>query len=85
MSVCWLSQRLNESFTTPETNEAHSLDESLSFVCPENCGSRILIDKTNAIFCQTSSGVSLIFFGNKFLNSQNSLSASVNPDLSPFT
>ena len=85
MFVCWLSHRLNESFTTPETNEAHSLEESLSLVCPENCGSSILIDRTYAILCQTSSGVNLMFFGIRFLNSQNSLSASVNPDLSPLT
>ena len=85
ISVCWLSQRLKESFTTPETNEAHSLEESLSLVCPENCGSRIFIDRTYAILCHTSSGVSLIFLGIRFLNSQNSLRASVSPDLSPLT
>ena len=54
-------------------------------VCPENCGSRIFIDRTYAILCHTSSGVSLIFFGIRFLNSQNSLRASVSPDLRPLT
>ena len=80
-----MSHKLKESLTTPETNEAHSLEESLSFVWPENWGSKIFIERTKAILCQTSSGVSLIFFGIRFLNSQNSLRASVSPDLRPLT
>ena len=45
-SGCCPSHRLNASFTTPETNAAHSLDESRSLVCPVNCGSLIFTDST---------------------------------------
>jgi hypothetical protein len=46
ISVAILSQRLKASLTVLDTKPAHSLEDSRSLVCPENCGSKILIDKS---------------------------------------
>ncbi len=56
---CWFSHRANASLTTPDTNAAHSREDSRSLVWPENCGSSILTDSTKATASQTSSGASL--------------------------
>jgi exodeoxyribonuclease VII large subunit len=41
VSGCWFSQSAKASFTTPETNAAHSREDNRSLVWPENCGSSI--------------------------------------------
>ena len=46
VSVCSFNHKLNESFTTPDTNAAHEREDSFSFVWPANCGSCILTDNT---------------------------------------
>ena len=85
VSVCWLSQRLSSSFTTPETKAAHSREESRSLVWPVNCGSTIFTERTYRHVSHTSSGASFTPRGRRLRNSQYSRSASVRPDRRPFT
>ena len=85
VSGCWLSHSAKWSFTTPCTKLAHSRDDSRSLVCPENCGSWIFTDSTKLTPSHTSSGASLSPRGTRFLNSQNSRTASVTPERRPLT
>lgn len=57
---CWLSQRLNESATTPDTKETHSRKVSLSLVWPVNCGSCNFTYRTEFKRSQTSPGAILM-------------------------
>ena len=84
-SGCWLSQSAKASFTTPETKAADSREDSRSLVCPANCGFCMRTDSTKATPFQTSSGASLRPRGTRFLNSQNSRTASVAPERRPLT
>ena len=83
--VCWFNHRPNASFAAPETSPAASREESRSFVCPENWGSRSLQDKTKQQRSQTSSAVSLTPLGSKLRISQNSRNASAKPERNPLT
>src|SRR5690606_40371778 len=79
VSGCWLSQREKLSLITPPTKAADSREESLSFVCPENCGFSSLALRTKLRPSQTSSGESCTPRGNRLRNSQYSRSAVVSP------
>ena len=68
-----------------EINPVTSFEESLSLVCPVNCGSFNLAERIELQFTQMSSAVNLTPLGTRLRNSQNSFNASVKPERSPLT
>ena len=68
-----------------EINTVTSFEESLSLVCPVNCGSFNFADRIELQFTHISSAVNLIPLGMRLRKSQNSFSASVKPERNPLT
>ena len=68
-----------------EMNTVTYFEESLSLVCPVNCGSFNLDERIELQFTQMSSEVNLTPRGTRLRNSQNSFKASVKPERNPFT